>query len=213
MPVIAVLNPKGGCGKTTLAIHIARSLQLAGHSVLIVDTDPQASARTWSRLDAPDDVEPMPPVVGIDADALEREIPKHGRHYDFIVIDGAARVERLLQNAIKAADLVVIPTQPSPLDIWAVANLVEMVRTRQSIAGRPAAAFVVSRQVTGTRLGAEAGAALETYGLPVLEGRVFQRMVYAEALAAGATVFDADPGGKAAAEVDALVNELLRFHI
>lgn len=107
------------------------------------------------------------------------------------------------------SDLVLIPVQPSPLDIWAAGALVEPVRVRLEIVGRPRAAFVVVRQVVGSALADGVREALEAQGLPVLSARLSQRVAYVEALAGGVTVLEHDPAGKAAAEVLALMDEAL----
>ena len=204
MHVIAVLNQKGGSGKTTIATHLARSLQLDGASVLLVDSDPQGSARDWAAVR---DEQPVT-VVGIDRPTIERDL-KHIARKDFVVIDGAPQAADLAVSALKAADFVLIPVQPSPYDIWATADLVGLVKQRMELTdGRLQAAFVVSRAIKGTRIGAEAVDALAGYELPVLETRITQRVVYPGTAAAGTTVLDADPGGAAAAEVRALCVEL-----
>lgn len=206
MKVVAVLNEKGGCGKTTIATNLARGLQLEGLDVLIVDSDVQGSARDWGA--AQDEID-MPAVVGMDRPILHRDIPKVGEGNDIVVIDGAARAEKMQTSAIKAADLVLIPVQPSAYDIWSSETLVDLVRARQEVAGKPEAAFVVSRQIVGTNLAGEAQEALESFDLPVLEGGTAQRVVYAEAAAEGLSVLDADPGSKAAAEVRQIVDDTL----
>jgi cellulose biosynthesis protein BcsQ len=119
MKVIAVLNQKGGSGKTTIATHLARALQLDGADVLLVVSDPQGSARDWAAVR---DDQPVP-VVGIDRPTIERDLKSVARK-DYVVIDGAPQAADLAVSAIKAADFVLIPVQPSPYDIWATADLV-----------------------------------------------------------------------------------------
>jgi chromosome partitioning protein len=205
MKVIAVLNQKGGAGKTTIATHLARAIQLDGHDVLLVDSDPQGSARDWAAVREDQPVT----VVGIDRPTIERDL-KNLAKKDVVVIDGAPQAADLAVSAIKAADFVLIPVQPSPYDIWATADLVELVKQRIEITdGRLRAAFVVSRAIKGTKIGAEISAALEGYGLPVLDTRVIQRVVYPGTAAAGSTVLDAEPNGDAAAEIRALAAEIM----
>ena len=200
MHVIAVLNQKGGSGKTTLATHLARALQLDGDRVLLVDSDPQGSARDWAAAD-PDNALP---VVGIDRPTIERDL-KVIQPHDFVVIDGAPQAADLAVSAIKAADLVLIPVQPSPYDIWAASDLVDLIRQRIEVTdGRLRAAFVITRAIKGTRIGAEIEDALAGYGLPVLAARITQRVSYPTTAASGRTVLDAEPTGEAAAEVRAL---------
>ena len=205
MKVIAVLNQKGGAGKTTIATHLGRAIQLDGQDVLLVDSDPQGSARDWAAVREDQPVT----VVGIDRPTIERDLRNLAKK-DVVVIDGAPQAADLAVSAIKAADFVLIPVQPSPYDIWATADLVELVKQRVEITdGRLRAAFVVSRAIKGTKIGAEVSAALEGYGLPVLSTRVIQRVVYPGTAASGSTVLDAEPTGDAAAEIRALAAEIM----
>jgi len=204
MKVIAVLNQKGGSGKTTIATHLARSLQLDGADVLLVDSDPQGSARDWAAVR---EDQPLT-VVGIDRPTIDRDLKNVARK-DFIVIDGAPQAADLAVSAIKAANFVLIPVQPSPYDIWATSDLVDLIKQRIEVTdGKLQAAFVVSRAIKGTRIGAEVTEALNGYGLPVLESRVTQRVIYPGTAAIGTTVLDAEPNGDAAEEIRALAIEI-----
>ena len=204
MQIIAVLNQKGGAGKTTIATHLARALQLGGSDVLLVDSDPQGSARDWAAVREDQPV----PVVGIDRPTIERDI-KRVATKDYIVIDGAPQAADLAVSAIKAATFILIPVQPSPYDIWATADLVDLVKQRIEMTdGKLQAAFVVSRAIKGTRIGAEVSDALAGYELPLLRARITQRVSYPSTAAAGTTVLDDEPTGDAAKEIRALVSEL-----
>jgi chromosome partitioning protein len=204
MQVIAVLNQKGGAGKTTIATHLARVLQLGGADVLLVDSDPQGSARDWAAVREDQPV----PVIGIDRPTIERDLKSIARK-DFVVIDGAPQAANLAVSAIKASNFILIPVQPSPYDIWATADLVELVKQRIEVTdGRLQAAFVVSRAIKGTKIGAEITEALSGYGLPVLNSRITQRVSYPSTAATGTTVCDAEPEGEAAREMAALANEI-----
>lgn len=205
MKVIAVLNQKGGSGKTTIATHLARSLQLTGADVLLIDSDPQGSARDWAAVREDQPVT----VVGIDRPTIDRDIKNVARK-DYVVIDGAPQASDLAVSAIKAADFILIPVQPSPYDIWATSDLVDLVKQRIELTdGKLQAAFIVSRAIKGTRIGAEITDALEEYGLPVLETRITQRVIYPSTAAMGTTVQDQDPEGDAAFEIKMLAKEIL----
>lgn len=210
MTVLAILNEKGGVGKTTIATQLARGLQLAGQAVIIIDSDPQGSARDCYAAAGEDN--PLPPVVGMDRPPLFKNLKSVTQGFAWAVIDGSPRIEELAVAALKVADLVLIPEQPSPYDIWAAESLVDLVRTRQEVTeGRPQAAFVVSRQIVGTKLIGEARVALEGYHLPLLKSGTSQRVSYATSAARGSTVLDEEPTGAAAGEIRSLVEELLAW--
>lgn len=206
MKVIAVLNQKGGSGKTTIATHLARALQIGGADVLLVDSDPQGSARDWAAVREEQPVT----VVGIDRPTIERDLKNIARK-DFVVIDGAPQAADLAVSAIKASDFVLIPVQPSPYDIWATSDLVDLVKQRIEVTdGKLQAAFVVSRAIKGTRIDAEITEALKGYGLPILESRITQRVSYPGTAAGGSTVMDVEPGSDASKEILSLSNEIKR---
>lgn len=207
MKVVSVLNQKGGSGKTTVATHVARCFQLDGSSVILIDSDPQGSARDWA---AAREGQPLS-VIGIDRPTIERDLKSLAKT-DFVVIDGAPQAADLAVSAIKASDLILIPVQPSPYDIWAAADLVDLVKQRIEVTdGRLKAAFLVSRAIAGTKLGQEVAEALVGYGLPVLTTRIMQRVAYPGSAATGRTVFDIDPDGEAAADFIALKNEIIQI--
>ena len=207
--VISILNPKGGVGKTTLATNISRALQPWAEDVLLLDMDPQQSAQEWAARN-PDD---YPGVLGVQQDNLLQIIPKVKNRFDLIIIDGAAIMgPRSLTDAIRVSDAVLIPVQPSGLDIWGTADLIELITTRQSLTnGRPKAAFVVSRQVQGTRFATDIHTRLEQMDLPVFTSRLTQRIAFAEAASIGQSVLDYQPAGKAAQDIHAITEELQRF--
>ena len=205
MKVISILNQKGGSGKTTIATHLARSLQLKGFSVLLVDSDPQGSSRDWAAVNEENPV----PVVGIDRPTIERDL-KRIASKDYIIIDGAPQAADLAISAIKASDVVIIPVQPSPYDIWATSDLVDLVKQRIEMTdGKLKAAFVVSRTIKGTKIGKEISTALADYDLPVLKTNIIQRVIYPTSASKGSSVLDDEPNGEASKEILNLTNEIM----
>ena len=207
MKIVAVLNQKGGSGKSTLATNLARALQLRGHKVLLVDTDSQGTVLDWSA--AQEDVE-MPAVVAIDRPVLEKELPKLAASFDYVVIDGTSKIGPLTSSAVKVADVVLIPVQPSAADLWAAADVVEVVKSRRLLLGVPEAVFVISRQIQGTRLASTVEAALGELELPVLKGRTTQRVAYADAIGLGLAATDLEDE-KARQEINTITDEVLEL--
>jgi chromosome partitioning protein len=149
-------------------------------------------------------------VVGIDRPTIERDLKSVARK-DFVVIDGAPQA-RSGRVGNEGRRLRADPVQPSPYDIWATSDLVDLVKQRIELTdGKLKAAFVVSRAIKGTKIGAEVSEALAGYGLPILQTRITQRVVYPSSAASGTTAIDQEPTSEAAEEIRALAEEVRRF--
>ena len=207
--VIAVLNGKGGTGKTTISTNVAGCLHKQGNRVLLVDSDPQGSARNWYAMQ-PEEAD-LPAVIGVDGPMLHKTIPTLTNNYDYILIDGAARLTDITASAIRASDFILIPIRHSGFDLWAVESLVDAIKSRQMIMdGRPKAAFVISFQAQGSRLAQSIDAALVDLGLPVFSARTSRRVAYEEAGGLGLTVMDLSGRDKAAHEIETMTRELIQ---
>lgn len=206
--IVGLLNQKGGVGKTTLGVNLAASLARSGARVLLIDADPQGSALDWA---AAREGEPLFSVVGLPRPTVHKEIAQIGHGYDHIVIDGPPRVTDLARSAIMASDVVLIPVQPSPYDIWAADEVVKLIEEARIYKQHLKAAFVVNRKIANTAIGRDAGEALATYPVPVLRASVTQRVIFAEAAARGLAVHEIDPAGPAAVEIDAVMADLVEF--
>jgi chromosome partitioning protein len=203
--IVGLLNQKGGVGKTTLSVNLAASLARSGARVLLIDADPQGSALDWA---AARDGVPLFPVVGLPRPTVHKEIGALGYGYDHIFIDGPPRVTDLARSALLAADVVLIPVQPSPYDIWAAEEVVKLIEEARIYKENLKAAFVVNRKIVNTAIGRDVGEALAAYPVPVLRASLTQRVLFAEAAAQGRSVQEMDPSGPAAAEIEAVAAEL-----
>ena len=207
--IISVLNQKGGVGKTTLSIHIASTLALAGYSTLLIDADTQRSALDWA---ATREKDPIFGVVGISTNTVHKEVKLLETRYDFIVIDGPPRVYDVAKSVIAASDYVVIPVQPSPYDIWSadeIVRLIDEVKQTLSAYKKIDAGFVINRKITNTVIGRDVTEALSSYPFPVLESAIHQRVAYTETAARGTSAIEEDPDSIAGKEIKALVEEVL----
>lgn len=204
MSIIAVLNPKGGCGKTTLTTNLARAFHELGDKVLVVDTDPQGSARDWHAAQEENPID----VIALDRPENLKSLATLAQSYQTVLIDGTAKHEESLGAAIKVADVVLIPVQPSPYDLWAVTDLVDFVKIRREVSdGKPHAAFVITRAVSGTTLGKDITGALSDFDLQTLSTHIVQRQIYPQTASEGLTVFDST-NAAARAEMSALATDV-----
>lgn len=206
--IIALLNQKGGVGKTTLAVHIAEVLARLEKRVLLVDADPQGSALDWS---ANREATAKFSVIGLPKPNLHRELPTLAQNQDYVLIDGPPRVNELARAAIMASDLVLIPVQPSPFDVWAAKEIVDLLGEAAVFKEHLKSAFVINRKIVNTAIGRDVVDALAAYPVPVLKASVCQRVAFAESAAQGLTVLDIDPGGAASQEIVTLTRELLEL--
>jgi chromosome partitioning protein len=206
--VISILNQKGGVGKTTIATNLAHGLTIHKYKTLLVDADPQGSARDWHEANNAQ----LVPCVGLDRETLPIDLKAVWSGYDVIVIDGAPQIAKLSAAAIRASDVVLIPVQPSPYDVWATADLVELIKLRKEVtSGQPKAAFIISRMIKCSILSRDICTPLCDYELPVLESKTSQHVAYAQTASQGESVYAEST--KATLEFDLLVKEVIERYI
>ncbi len=206
--IVSFLNQKGGVGKTTLAINVSAVLSRHTHRVLLVDADPQGSALDWA---AARTGEPLFSVAGLPRASIHKELPTLAQGYDVVIIDGPPRVYDVARSAIMASDLVLIPVQPSPYDVWAAKEIVDLMNEASVFKPSLKSAFAINRKIVNTALGRDVVDALSDYPIPVLKAAICQRVVLAESAAQGQTVFETAPDHPAGKELLSLVKEIMEL--
>ena len=203
-PTIAFAQHKGGAGKTTLAAHLAVALAEGGVRVAAVETDPQGSLAGWAELRA--DAAGRRGEVTTHSVAgwrLGTELGRLRRDHDFVLIDSPPHAETDARAAIRAAELLVVPVQPSPMDVRATGPTLALADE----SGTPAL-LVLNRVPPRARLTATMTDALAGFAAPLAESRMGARVALAESMASGLGVTESQPRGRAATEVRALAREL-----
>lgn len=206
MKIIACLNEKGGTGKSTLATNIATALHRAGKKVVLLDADPQGTARDW-RAASPEGAN-LPPVLAADRPPLLTS-SLAGLNADYAVIDSPAKAESMSAAIVKVAHVALLVIQPSGADVWASGAAVKLIASKRDLGGVIDAAFLVNRASGVTKLSKliREGEWNQYEGIEQLESTVGNRAVFATAMTDGLSVFDMNDA-KAKAEVTAIIDEL-----
>jgi chromosome partitioning protein len=210
MAIIALINQKGGCGKSTTAIHFTYWLATKKKKkVLLVDADAQQSSSQWlSGMELP-----IPYKVVQTPDDLLEQIPELAPECDWLLVDGPASLAEATRAILFRADLAVIPVQPTGVDLRSASDAVRLIKQAQSVrSGSPTAAVFLSRAVKGTKLKDEALALLgKTPEVTVLKTVIHQKQAIADTSGQSATVWDlpSRPASESAREYERLFKEIL----
>lgn len=188
MPVIAIVNQKGGTGKTTLSINLAWAFAESAQ-VLLLDADPQGSALDW--FDSQKQHLQNLTVQPAEPSRVVQDVRNLAPDYQWIIIDGPPGISKTSADAVRAADIVLIPAKASPFDVWAASDIVAAVQARQKTSkGTPKASFVITMSRPRTRLSRQIDSALTEYGLPALQARTTERVSYPQAAIEGSSVLE-----------------------
>jgi chromosome partitioning protein len=204
MKIIALLNEKGGTGKSTIATNLASALHLRGRRVVLVDADPQGTSRDW-RSASPEGID-LPPVVALDRPEMLQSLASI--QADLVVIDTPAKAEKMTAAVVRIAQTALVVIQPSGADIWASAAAVKLIQQKIDVGGQIDAGFLVNRVSGVSKLSKEVlTGEWNDYGVSMLEHSIGNRVVFAQALTDGLSVYNlADAHAKQ--EMNQLIEEL-----
>jgi chromosome partitioning protein len=212
--IISLVNQKGGCGKTTVSMHLAGALARRGQGmkVLVVDADPQGTATRWAA--SADDSDPFPAsVVGLAAanSKVHREVQKFANDYDYIVIDCPPSADsQVPQSALLITDVALVPVIPSPPDLWAAIGIVKTIEGAQTVNEALKTRLVLNQLQPNTTLGREALEILPQFGIELAKNSLSFRQVYRQCAAFGQTAHNFGSKAKEAIEeIEALTDEVI----
>ena len=217
---IAVANQKGGCGKTTTCMNLAGGLAAAGIRVLVVDADPQGSATEWRNRS--EDSRLQFDVIAMSTSSIHKELPRviGKSSYEIAIIDCPPGTETkgfgtVTRSALLAADFVIIPSRPTPIDFLATSIMLPVLNDVSTVRPEQKVFLLLNAKHPSNRLGrtAKQGAITmfsdQGINITVLETEIHDRTAFAEAPASGQTVVEFAPSSKAAEEILSLTKEVI----
>jgi len=202
--IVTVAQQKGGAGKTTVAITLAVAWAGQGRKVALLDIDPQGSVTAWGGLRNGTGQTPLH-LSAVSGWRTGTEIDRLKRDYELVIVDSPPHAETAARLAIRAADLVVVPVQLSPMDLWATGVTIELAR-----AEKKPIVMVLNRVAPRGHLGDTIRSLIEEKNLPLAANTLGNRQAFASAMLAGQGVTEYEPGSAAAEEALALALELER---
>ncbi len=208
MPVIALIGNKGGAGKTTLCVNLAAALATESPAV-ILDADPQQSSLQWHDLSEAQDLINVIPA-GQDVQQTYDDL---SADYTHCLIDCPPSAQsQQMHDALRIADLAVVPVLPSPLDIWATVHIEQAVDQARQVNPELKVLLVINQFESRTRLSKLMESALAELDLPASRAFIKRRAIYRHSFLEGRTVHDIGSRGRAASEeIYQLVEEMEKF--
>jgi chromosome partitioning protein len=203
--VITIAQQKGGAGKTTLVAQLAVAFAARGRRVALVDIDPQGSLTSWFQVREPNGAGSIT-LSSLTGWRTQSAVEKLALQNDLVLVDSPPHAETEAKIAVRAASLVLVPIQPSPMDLWATEPTLALAKSEK----RPAL-LVVNRAQTRIKLAEALSARIAELGADVAKAKIGNRIAFAASMLEGKGVVETAPNSKAAQEVEALAKEVTRW--
>ena len=200
---LAIAQQKGGAGKTTIAIQLGVAWAQQGFRVAMLDVDPQGSMVAWYGLRKESVVESSLMAVDVQGWKLSNEIDRLKHDFDVLLIDTPPHAETDARVAVRAADLTLVPIQPSPMDLWATKPTLDLAKREKS-----RALLVLNRLPSRGKLADLIRAKIDTEQMPVAQTVLGNRSAFAASMMGGRGVVETQPKGTAAGEIRDLAREI-----
>jgi len=200
---VAIAQQKGGAGKTTIAIQLGVAWARQGYRVAMLDVDPQGSMMAWFGLRQEAGVPSSLVAFDVQGWKLSTEIDRLKNDYDILLVDTPPHAETDARVAVRAASLILVPVQPSPMDLWATKPTLELARREKS-----QALLILNRLPSRGKLADLIRAKIDAEKMPVAQTVLGNRSAFAASMMEGKGVVETQPKGTAAEEIRGLATEI-----